>query len=353
MKFAQMWLIYSLILVLPLVVSPFGVQASFPAALRDPLAKPPPSSKAHIRSRISMQWTSNTEVITIDKNIGSTRVLVDEDIKGEHRVNFLSKMFYFYVNPLLKASASRQLEVTDVLPTDEKISMEHQVPQLEKIYKRCREKAKNHLERLRAGNPKKRKGLKEAINGKIAESESLILAKALILHQRRNIIVTGILRFMNTAVQAFPALLVARLLRLIEAGDVHPSEPVRAAVDLVMLLSLKMIIENQYFHNVVKSSTMVRGSLAGLLFDKSLKVSSNMDHSKRSDSKENGIEKNENGSKKDQGSKSTSRNVLNLMQSDVSIIESSALQIHTIWGECVDDLIQLFPTCQSLTSLFN
>lgn len=332
MKFAQMWLIYFLILLLPLV-SPFGVQASFPISLRDPLVTTPPTSKANIRSRISIQETLNIEDIAIDKTRGSTLTSPDENIKGEHRANFLSKMFYFYVSPLLKASASRQLEVTDVLPTDEKVSMENQVPQLEKIYHNCREKAKTHLERLRAGNPKKRKGLKEAVNVKIAESESLILAKALILHQRRNIIVTGILRFFNTAVQAFPALLVARLLRLIEAGDVHPSEPVRAAIDLVMLLSLKMIIENQYFHNVVKCSTMVRGSLSGLLFDKSLKVSSNMDHNKPNISKVNGNEKNENGSKT--GSKATSRNVLNLMQSDVSIIESSALQIHTIWGECV------------------
>jgi hypothetical protein len=51
-----------------------------------------------------------------------------------------------------------------------------------------------------------------------------------------------------TAIQAFPALPVARLLRLIEAGDTaHPSRAIRAALNLVAVLSVKiqMVVEKR------------------------------------------------------------------------------------------------------------
>ena len=38
------------------------------------------------------------------------------------------------------------------------------------------------------------------------------------------------------------------------------------------VLSLKMIMENQFFHNVVNMSTQIRGAVEGLIFDKSLRL---------------------------------------------------------------------------------
>lgn len=79
-----------------------------------------------------------------------------------------------------------------------------------------------------------------------------------------------------------------------------------------------MVIENQYFHNVVKYSTAVRGSLAGLIFDMSLRLQgggTGVTHlTDGRDAKTLGA-----------------GGVLNLMQSDASIIESAASQIHTTW----------------------
>ena len=118
-------------------------------------------------------------------------------------------------------------------------------------------------------------------------------------------------------------------------------------MQLIALLSVKMIIENLYFHNVVKCATMVRGSLTGLVFDKSLRLSSSSgsgssngassvtveEDSKDADSSSEESKKNKKG--KDTASLGTG-GVLNLMQSDVSVIESTALQIHTIWGEATN-----------------
>jgi hypothetical protein len=79
-----------------------------------------------------------------------------------------------------------------------------------------------------------------------------------------------------------------------------------------------MLIENQYFHLAVKYATQLRGSLAGLIFDKSLRLPSG---GGTSVSDADGTEKASLGA----------GGVLNLMQSDASILESTALQLHTIW----------------------
>ena len=293
------------------------------------LAKIQSSSAAKNKSAVLMQPSDSN-------NAEKKQKREEEESRGpagEHESNLLSRLLYIYVAPLIKISSERQLDPTDVLPVSDIYKMDKQVPELERIYARCKAKARRRQQNLEASSMEtKDKSLKERIERRISKSESLVLAKALFLHQKRNIILTGMLRFLNTAIQAFPAVLVARLLRLIEAGDTaHPSKAIRAAFDLVAVLTVKMIVENQYFHRVVKCSTMIRGSLAGMIFDKSLKVSTNGSHH-RGDNEDEGAS----GASKNDAKKSTTggdSSVLNLMQSDVSIIEMTALQIHTIWGK--------------------
>ena len=192
------------------------------------------------------------------------------------------------------------------------------VRRLEAIYMRCRDKVKT--------KPKEQKK---------SASESNILAKALLESQKETLILTGMLRLLNTIVQAFPAVLIARLLRQIEAGrTIKATKPLRSALLLVSVLSAKMIVENQYFHNVVKCATEVRGSIAGMIFDKSLRLSGGGvgDASSSNASV---------SSSKDEGKKATaspgSGEVLNLMQSDATTLELLALQLHTLW----DGLLQI------------
>ena len=97
--------------------------------------------------------------------------------------------------------------------------------------------------------------------------------KALAQDQRYSLVSTGLLRLLNTAIQAFPSILIASFLRSIETGtNLDVAKSLKAAVLLVLLLVSKMIIENQYFHKVVNMSTEVRGSLEGMIFDKALRL---------------------------------------------------------------------------------
>jgi hypothetical protein len=80
-----------------------------------------------------------------------------------------------------------------------------------------------------------------------------------------------------------------------------------------------MVIENQYFHNAVRGATEVRGSLSGMIFDKSLRLP--------------GGGGAVSSLSKDGGAKSSlgAGGVLNLLQSDASLLEFTAMQLHTIW----------------------
>jgi ABC-type multidrug transport system fused ATPase/permease subunit len=152
----------------------------------------------------------------------------------------------------------------------------------------------------------------------LQRSQSWLLIRALLVQQRRALVATGALRLINTIVQAFPALLVKRLLQLIEHGNSRPlGEAIRTSLLLVAVLSVKMATENQFFHKVVQFSTNVRGSVSGVVFDKSLRLSgggSGVTH------RDHGV----------QGALGTG-GVLNLLQSDAGMIESAAMQLHTLW----------------------
>jgi ATP-binding cassette subfamily C (CFTR/MRP) protein 1 len=232
----------------------------------------------------------------------------DQSKGGEEKASFASQLFFQYASPLIHKASERRLEAEDSFEISESQKMDHAVSGLASVYRELRTRSKTRQEQ---------KNVDKADHG--TESQSLTLTKALLLHQRRNLIVTGLLRLLNTSIQAFPAVLVSRLLKLIEAGDTHaPAKALQAAVTLVAVLSIKMLVENQYFHKVVKCSTQVRGSLAGLIFDKSLRLpggGSGVTH------------KDGNGETSALGS----GGVLNLMQSDASLIESAALQFHTTW----------------------
>jgi hypothetical protein len=80
-----------------------------------------------------------------------------------------------------------------------------------------------------------------------------------------------------------------------------------------------MILENQYFHKVVNGATEVRGSLAGLIFDKSLRLPGGGGGVSSANEKEK------------ETTSLGAGGVLNLMQSDASILEFAAMQLHTIW----------------------
>ena len=89
------------------------------------------------------------------------------------------------------------------------------------------------------------------------------------LHQGR-ILSTGVLRFINTAVQFLPALFLGPLLRAVQQGDFAGGR--NAATALFAVLCLKTLVENQFFHQTTVMATRVRAMLQASIYEKSLRL---------------------------------------------------------------------------------
>jgi hypothetical protein len=229
---------------------------------------------------------------------------------GEAKATIPARLLFSYVAPLLDLASERTLTENDAFEVAENMKIKHSVESLADIYEKVRCKAQKRIEKQR-----------EKGSERLKNSQSILLLKALLSQQRKTLVLTGILRFVNTGIQAFPPILVSRLLRSIEAGNAFPvTKALSSALMLVSVLTLKMINENQFFHNVVNMSTHTRGSLEGLIFDKSLRLPDGG----------SGVLTKRGGNEKEKMALG-SGGVLNLMQSDASTIESAAMQIHTIW----------------------
>lgn len=175
---------------------------------------------------------------------------------GEYNTTIPSKLLYTYAGKLLDIASERRLESDDAFHVPDDRLMARAVTRLEDKYGKCRDNAKRRLQQIQAeeedyhngegaGNQKHSTSLRkwplQRRRDRIATSESLVLANALLQSQKEALILTGMLRLLNTSVQAFPALLVARLLRQIESGSLAPSQPLLTALSLVCVLSAKMV----------------------------------------------------------------------------------------------------------------
>jgi ABC-type multidrug transport system fused ATPase/permease subunit len=275
---------------------------------------------------------------------------------GEYNnASLASRLLFNYVQPLLDIAKQRRLEAYDAFHVPENKSMERAVTRLEQVYKHCRESSGRGMRQSQGRestdtSSKSSRWTLKLINplrtpDQWTVSETRVLSIAILKSQRDTLMFTGILRLLNTIVQAFPAVLIARLLRQIESGNsIHSSQPLISALLLVFVLSVKMVIENQYFHNVVKCACEVRGSISGMIFDKSLRLSRGI-----GDGKATGVGDEDgpiaHGNKTRKKAKSTKKKTavygsggaLNLMQSDAAIIEALTMQLHTLW----DGLLQI------------
>ncbi|CAB1113175.1 ABC [Ectocarpus sp. CCAP 1310/34] len=150
------------------------------------------------------------------------------------------------------------------------------------------------------------------------------LMRSLYLLYRKPFLTAGALRFMNTSVQFLPAILVQRLLRLLESGiAAGGAGAVKKAYTICAMLfaavSLKTAIENQYFYATNNIGTSTRGVLSTAVYRKSLRLSPS--------ARQN----------------ATVGEIVNYMQIDAGRLENLAGSVHTIW----DSVFQLN------TALFN
>eukprot|EP00929_Paragymnodinium_shiwhaense_P035875 TRINITY_DN19311_c0_g1_i2.p1 TRINITY_DN19311_c0_g1~~TRINITY_DN19311_c0_g1_i2.p1 ORF type:complete len:1428 (+),score=293.59 TRINITY_DN19311_c0_g1_i2:79-4284(+) len=102
------------------------------------------------------------------------------------------------------------------------------------------------------------------------EKGSITLLKVLVRQNSRQLIISGVLRFLNTTVQFFPVLCLSALLRAVQAGSVE--DGMRSAAALFCVLSMKTLIENQFFWRVINLAFRARSTLQSSIYAKSLRL---------------------------------------------------------------------------------
>lgn len=86
----------------------------------------------------------------------------------------------------------------------------------------------------------------------------------------RRLLMTGVLRFLNTAVQFLPVLCLSSLLLAIQQNNTVAG--MRAALALFCVLSTKTFTENQYFYRTTNVAMRTRAMLQAAIYSKSLRL---------------------------------------------------------------------------------
>ena len=93
------------------------------------------------------------------------------------------------------------------------------------------------------------------------------------------LLISGGLKLINTCVQFFPALIVTRILKIVESGKSPfslfqlPYSSILLILSLFASLCIKSIIENQYFYLVCNAGANIRGVLSAAVYRKALRLS--------------------------------------------------------------------------------
>jgi len=148
--------------------------------------------------------------------------------------SLFSRLTFKFVSPLISRSKTTPLTLKDTYLVPPPSSMSQQVPFLQALYNKRRSAP----------------SVKSPAN-------AYYLARSIIQSQREDLKITALYRVSNTLIQAFPALFVAKILKSMEQ-KAPPLATFKWAFSLFLVLVLKMIVENQYFHSIVMMGTKVR-----------------------------------------------------------------------------------------------
>jgi len=249
---------------------------------------------------------------TSDANQDSANIYpATPGLSSSKKLSLPSRLLFTYVTPLIKKSVkspSQPLSISSTWSLPPASRMTHRTQNLSEIYDSTRKNA---------SNPK----------------NSYYFAKALVLANLPNLKRTGLLRLTNTLIQAFPALFVAKILSCIESPAATSQQTLKWAAGLMVVLMCKMVCENQYFHEIVRMASSVRGSVQGCVYEKSLRVAT----VGGGESTNTAIDEKTDKKKKPVTDYTRTGTVLNLLTSDPFSLENTFLQIHTAW----DGILQI------------
>lgn len=207
----------------------------------------------------------------------------DLPVSPEYSASWLSKAIFLWVNSLFKVGNSRPLKVDDLL----RVADADDVANVSAIFE-------------------------STLARKKEERAPKLVQSALVEQFKRPMLIAGIFKFANSTIQFAPPLLLSALLDTIaDQSSAAPQKPVWLgyvlAVAIFVATTLRVVIENNYFHRVVRVGFQVRTALSAAVYRKSLRMSPT--------------------AKQD----TPVGKIVNLMQLDAQRLEGLTSQLHVLW----------------------
>ena len=230
----------------------------------------------------------------------------------EDKRNMWSKISFAWAQQLMVLGAKKQIEVEDLWKLDDASLLGNVSATFNNYF---------DVEKSRMNATI---GIPPSLHGSnvLLQLWSSPIIRALAKMYRAPLILSGIMKFFNTAVQFLPSMLIAKILKNVDkqtslfTSGVNLSdldalflrkEGILLAVSLFLVLCSKTFLENQYFNTVINMGANVRGALSTAIYSKSLRLSP----SGRSNN--------------------TIGEIVNYMQLDTNRMEQLFGTIHTVW----------------------
>ena len=232
-----------------------------------------------------------------------------------NRNSFLNKITFNWVTEMMELGNRKPLQIGDMWLFEESDRVANLSSRFSTFFEEEIKSSNSSAQALSGG--KKGSGPLSLMQ----EFWSSPVTKAVAKMYKEPLIRSGVLKFFNTLVQFFPSLIIAQLLVAIEGTKLLGTAAKKAAdvkgialaMSLLLALSTKTFLENQYFYTVIDLGASIRGSLSAAIYRKVLKLSPA------------GRNKN------------TVGEIVNLMQIDTNRMEQVAGTIHVVW----DGLFQI------------
>jgi ABC-type multidrug transport system fused ATPase/permease subunit len=161
----------------------------------------------------------------------------------EENSSLLSKLFFFWLNPLLDKGNHNALEESDLWDLKDSIKAHHFVAEFERTW------------------------------GSSDKNLFNVMLKLLF----RNVVLIGTLRFLSELAAIGSPLLIQRLVQFMISGQTPTPEPIAFGYiycfSFFVLQMIKTLFENQFYHKIWEMALKVGGGLFSLLYQKSIRLS--------------------------------------------------------------------------------
>ncbi|SCV02438.1 LAME_0H00540g1_1 [Lachancea meyersii CBS 8951] len=192
-----------------------------------------------------------------------------------YRTNFLYRIFFWWVYPIIRVGYKRTLQPNDLWVMDQRISIETMARDFDAHFD-------HYVQKARAQYAKDHP---DASPQQVLENTVLpkyTLLKALLWTFKWQYFMAFMFMNLSNATSAFLPMLTKRVIQFVERKALFPGKKVNAgigyAIGASLLMLLNALLFNHFFHNSQLTGVQVKSLLIKSLLNKSLKLSSYSKH---------------------------------------------------------------------------